>query len=99
MHPPICEALHKQKQSQGVGRPMSSQICDPDTSGGREQGKAIGHCAHKQAISSADAVLRYLLKYADVGAGEALGLARYGEVGKVIGKRAGFTQKLSLPSG
>jgi len=81
MHPPICEALHKQKQSQGVGRPMSSQICDPDTSGGREQGKAIGHCAHKQANSSSDAVLRYLLKYVEIEAGEALGRASFGEAG------------------
>lgn len=67
---------------------MSSQICDPDTSGGREQGKAIGHCAHKQANSSADAVLRYLLKYVEIDAGEALGLARFGEAGKVFGKLA-----------
>jgi hypothetical protein len=37
---------------------------------------------------------RYPLKYADKGAGEALGLARYGAAGKVIGKRAGFTQNI-----
>jgi hypothetical protein len=45
--------------------------------------------------ANADAVLSYLLKYTDMEAGEALGLARFGEAGKVVGKRAGFTQNLS----
>lgn len=44
--------------------------------------------------ANADAVLAYLLKYVDIDVGEALGLARYGEAGLVIGKRAGFTQNL-----
>lgn len=44
--------------------------------------------------ANAEAVLRYLLKYGNVGAGEALGLARFGEAGKVIGKRCGFTQNI-----
>lgn len=48
--------------------------------------------------ANADAVLRYLLKYADIGAGEALGLARFGEAGEVVGKRCGFTQNLQLKS-
>jgi hypothetical protein len=45
--------------------------------------------------ANAEAVLRYLLKYADLGAGEALGLARFGEAGRVVGKRAGCTQNLA----
>lgn len=39
-------------------------------------------------------VLAYLLKGASVQAGVALGLARYGEGGKVIGKRCGRTQNI-----
>jgi hypothetical protein len=43
---------------------------------------------------NADAVLRYLLKYRDMETDEALGLARFGEAGLVVGKRVGFTQNI-----
>ena len=59
---------------------------------GASLNSASGASEHYWA--NADAVLRYLLKYTDMEAGEALGLARYSEAGKVIGKRAGFTQNL-----
>ena len=48
--------------------------------------------AHYRA--NLDAVLAYLLKGADVAAGEALGLDRCGEGGKIIGKRCGRTQNV-----
>lgn len=54
---------------------------------------AVGGSEHYWA--NAEAVLSYLLKYTDIGAGEALGLARFGEAGKVIGKRAGLRQNIS----
>lgn len=44
-------------------------------------------CRHRLLTSVANRLLE-----------EALGLARYGEAGKVIGKRAGCTQNLSLLS-
>lgn len=39
-------------------------------------------------------VLAYLLKGASVEAGAALGLLRYGEGGRIIGKRCGRTQNI-----
>ena len=41
-----------------------------------------------------DAVLAYVLKGVDAATGDALGLARYGEGGLVIGKRCGRTQNV-----
>jgi hypothetical protein len=49
--------------------------------------------SERHAVNVRD-VLAYLLKAADAEAGRALGLARYGEGGKVIGKRCGRTQNL-----
>jgi hypothetical protein len=46
--------------------------------------------------ANADAVLRYLLKYTDMETGEALGLARFGEAGKVVGKRCGGTRNIGM---
>lgn len=43
---------------------------------------------------NAAAVLHYLLKCTDMEAGEALGQAWFGEAGRVIGKRMGFTQNI-----
>lgn len=44
--------------------------------------------------ANADAVLAYLLKSADSETGTALALARFGEGGPIIGKRAGWTQNI-----
>ena len=45
---------------------------------------------------NADKVLAYILKGADPETGAALGLARYGERGLIIGKRCGRSQNLGL---
>lgn len=48
---------------------------------------------------NADKVQRYLLKGADAETGAALGLARHGERGLIIGKRCGRTQNIGRPGG
>jgi len=44
--------------------------------------------------ANADAVLAYLLKYVEADVGVALGLSRFGESGRIVGKRCGWTQNI-----
>ncbi|WP_156424922.1 hypothetical protein [Novosphingobium fuchskuhlense] len=64
--------------------------------------RSIGH-ALKSADNggehyrhNVDKVLAYVMKGADADAGAALGLARYGERGNVVGKRCGRTQNIGM---
>jgi len=75
---------------------LAGGICRPGVSvikavGGRLSSADIGdaHYCHNVAI-----VEGYLLKGASVATGRALGLRLYGETGRVIGKRCGWTQNI-----
>lgn len=72
----------------GISRPGVSYIRPV---GGRLKSADIGdtHYRHNAAF-----VEGYLLKGASVATGKALGLRLYGETGRVIGKRCGWTQNI-----
>lgn len=72
----------------GISRPGVSHVSPV---GGRTKSADIGdaHYLHNAAI-----VKDYLLKGASVATGWALGLRLYGETGRVIGKRCGWTENI-----
>jgi len=66
-------------------RTIGRQLCDAEKGGPLYR-------------ANLDAALAYLLKGADMAAGDALGLERCGEGGRIIGKRCGRTQNLRKPN-
>ncbi len=98
MHLPAGTYLRNRTQRwiKAAGGTIRARVSRVQSIGGRLESANYGsdQYGREHYRANADAVLAYLLKYVEADAGRALGLARFGEAGRIVGKRAGFTQNL-----